>query len=191
MKLIAGLGNPGTEYEGTRHNTGFAVIDRIAAELSIPLDRRKFRGLYGIGESGGEKVLLLKPQTYMNLSGECVRPLMDYYRISAGDLLVIYDDMDLPVGTIRLREKGSSGGHNGMKSIIQCLGTQEFRRIRVGIGNRGIIPGPDYVLGKIRPQEKELYEKALDYAAEAAEASLGEPFEKVMSRCNGSVHEES
>ena len=134
MKLIFGLGNPGKKYEKTRHNIGFIALDRLAENLSLSFNRTKFNSMYAEGNIGSEKVILIKPQTFMNLSGESVQPWIDYYNLTEDDIVVIYDDMDLPVGKIRLRVKGSSGGHNGMKSIIQHLGTQEFNRIRVGVG---------------------------------------------------------
>ncbi len=134
MKLIFGLGNPGKKYENTRHNIGFIALDRLAENLGLTFNRTKFNAVYAEGNMGTEKVILVKPQTFMNLSGESVQPWVDYYDVTEEDIVVIYDDMDLPVGKIRLRVKGSSGGHNGMKSIIQHLGTQEFNRIRVGVG---------------------------------------------------------
>ena len=141
MKLIVGLGNPGKQYDKTRHNIGFDVIEKIAEKLNIKLDQAKFKGIYGIGHVEGEKVYLLKPLTYMNLSGESICALMDYFQIDIEDLLVIYDDLDLPVGRIRLRQRGSAGGHNGIKSTIAHVGTQEFNRIRVGI-NRPLMGCP-------------------------------------------------
>ena len=133
MKLIVGLGNPGKQFDRTRHNIGFEVLDYMSEYFQIPLDKSKFKGIYGVGIIAGEKVILLKPLTYMNLSGESIRPIMDYYNIGIEGLVVIYDDLDLPVGKIRLRQKGSSGGHNGIKSTIQHVGTEKFNRIRVGI----------------------------------------------------------
>ncbi len=155
MKIIIGLGNPGKQYEQTRHNIGFRSLIGCQVELSIPLDQSKFKGLYGIGFYKGEKVLLLKPLTYMNLSGESIRAVIDYYQIDLEDLLVIYDDLDLPVGKIRLRQKGSAGGHNGIKSTIAHLGTQEFNRIRIGIDRpQQGMNIPDYVLGRFREHEQ-------------------------------------
>lgn len=134
MKLIFGLGNPGNKYKKTKHNIGFIAIDQIAENLGLTFKQTKFKSLYAEGRLGSEKIILIKPQTFMNLSGESVQPWMDYYNLTGEDIVVIYDDMDLPVGKIRLRVKGSSGGHNGMKSIIHQLGTKEFNRIRAGIG---------------------------------------------------------
>ncbi|HLR91720.1 MAG TPA: aminoacyl-tRNA hydrolase [Atopostipes sp.] len=134
MKLIFGLGNPGTKYQNTKHNIGFIAVDRIAENLGLTFNQTKFKSLYAEGRIGTEKIVLIKPQTFMNLSGESVQPWMDYYNLTGEDIVIIYDDMDLPVGKIRLRAKGGHGGHNGMKSIIQHLGTKEFNRIRVGVG---------------------------------------------------------
>ena len=150
MYLIVGLGNPGKEYEFTRHNMGFNVIDKIIKDCGIKVSQSKFKGMYTQDSINGEKVLILKPQTYMNLSGESVAAFRNFYKIDNKDIIVIYDDIDLDEGTIRIRKKGSSGTHNGMKSVIQCLGTEEFTRVRVGIGkpreNEDIIK---YVIGTI------------------------------------------
>jgi len=134
MKIVFGLGNPGKKYEKSRHNIGFIAIDELAQNLGLTFKQTKFKSLYAEGRLGTEKIILVKPQTFMNLSGESVQPWIDYYNVSAEDMVVIYDDMDLPVGKIRLRTKGGAGGHNGMKSIVNQLGTKEFNRIRVGIG---------------------------------------------------------
>lgn len=185
MKLIAGLGNPGKQYEHTRHNIGFEVIDELSSRLGIPLNQSKFQGYYGIGMCKGQKVVLLKPLTYMNLSGESIRALMDYYHIQVENLVVIYDDLDLPVGKIRLRQKGSAGGHNGIKSAIAHLGTQEFNRIRIGIDRP--VPGmsvPDYVLGRFRKEELVTLESAVKKSASACEAWLEKPFLQVMNEYN-------
>jgi peptidyl-tRNA hydrolase, PTH1 family len=185
LKLIVGLGNPGKEYEFTRHNVGFMVIDELSSRLDIPLDRTKFKGLYGIGHVLGEKVILLKPLTYMNLSGECIRPLMDYYDINIDDMIVIYDDLDLPTGKIRLRAKGSSGGHNGIKSTIQHLGTQDFKRIRIGIDRpEAGMSVPDYVLSKFREEEMPDIKEAVKKSADACEKWLNSPFLQVMNEFN-------
>lgn len=185
MKLIVGLGNPGKQYEKTRHNIGFEVIDKLSERLSIPLDQAKFKGLYGIGHSHGEKVLLLKPLTYMNLSGESIRSIMDYYDIDLEDLIVIYDDMDLPVGKIRLRQKGSAGGHNGVKSTIAHIGSQQFNRIRVGINrptNGQSIT--DYVLGKFTKEEMAMIDEVILKCSQACESYLEQPFLQVMNDYN-------
>ena len=186
MKLIVGLGNPGKQYDQTRHNVGFEVIDELSNRLQIPLNQSKFKGLYGMGNHKGEKVLLLKPLTYMNLSGESISAVMDYYKIELEDLVVIYDDLDLPVGKIRLRQKGSPGGHNGIKSTVAHLGTQAFNRIRIGI-DRPHPPGisvPDYVLGRFRPEEQQPIKEAAEKSADACEAWLERPFLQVMNDYN-------
>ena len=161
MKLIAGLGNPGKEYENTRHNSGFCVMDAIAKELHVDITQKKFKTLICMTRIQGEQVLLMKPQTYMNNSGEAIIEAVKFYHIDVKDILIIYDDLDLPVGKIRLREKGSAGGQNGMKNIIAHLHTQEFKRIRVGIGKDSRVPVIDWVLGKIRKEDREDYEKAI------------------------------
>ena len=138
MKLIVGLGNPGTKYAGTRHNVGFSVIVGLADKYNIELSEKKHKAIYGRGMIEGEKVILAMPQTFMNLSGESVRELVDYYKCDPSDVIVAYDDIDLAVGKLRIREKGSAGGHNGIKSIIQHLGGQEFPRIKVGVGEKPV-----------------------------------------------------
>ncbi|MGG3468394.1 aminoacyl-tRNA hydrolase [Neobacillus pocheonensis] len=185
MKLIVGLGNPGKQYDKTRHNIGFEVIDALSNQMNIPLNQSKFKGLYGMGFCKGEKVILLKPLTYMNLSGESIRAVMDYYQIELEDLLVIYDDLDLPVGKIRLRQKGSPGGHNGIKSTVAHLGTQQFNRIRIGI-DRPVsgMSVPDYVLGRFRPDEFALTQEAVKKSSEACEVWLEKPFLQVMNEYN-------
>ncbi|MCU9594332.1 aminoacyl-tRNA hydrolase [Caldibacillus thermolactis] len=185
VKLIVGLGNPGKEYEETRHNIGFKVIDELSKELQIPLNESKFKGLYGKGNINGERVLLLKPMTYMNLSGEAVSALMNFYKISAEELLVIYDELDLPVGKIRLRYKGSAGGHNGIKSIIQHIGTQEFKRIRIGIDRpeRGKSIS-DYVLGKFNKEDIPIIEEMVQKSVKACEEWIDKPFLEVMNIYN-------
>lgn len=184
MKLIVGLGNPGREYEKTRHNSGFMVMDLIAQELHVDININKFKGLYTKTNVKGESVILLKPQTFMNLSGESVREVMDYFKIDKEDLLVIYDDLDLPVGKIRLRSKGSAGGQNGVKNIIQHLGSQEFNRIRVGIGKDNRMPVVDYVLGKVKKEELIDFEEALVDAKNAAIHSIINDFNITMSEYN-------
>ncbi|WP_096203248.1 aminoacyl-tRNA hydrolase [Bacillus sp. FJAT-45350] len=185
MKLIVGLGNPGDKYAHTRHNVGFDVIDYLADVLRIDLNQSKFKGIYGTGIINGEKVFLLKPLTYMNLSGESVKPLLDYFQIDIEDLVVVYDDLDLPVGKIRLRQKGSHGGHNGIRSLIAHFGTSEFKRIRVGVDRPQ--PGEsvaNYVLGTYRSDEKADIQTAIEQSAKACEAWLSEDFLKVMNKFN-------
>jgi peptidyl-tRNA hydrolase, PTH1 family len=185
MKLIVGLGNPGKQYDQTRHNIGFAVIDELVHRFHISLDQAKFKGIYGSTMVNGEKVFLLKPLTYMNLSGESIGPIMDYFQIDLEDLLVIYDDLDLPVGKIRLRQKGSAGGHNGIKSTISHLGTQQFNRIRVGINrpSNGMAI-TDYVLGRFANDEQEMIKLAVDRSADACEEWMKMPFLQVMNIYN-------
>lgn len=149
MKIIVGLGNPGTKYEKTRHNAGFLTIDALAHELGVNVSTKKFKALIAEVFVKGEKVVLVKPQTYMNLSGESVREVLKFYDADLEDFIVVSDDKDLEVGKIRIRTKGSSGGQNGIKNIIQHLGTQEFLRLKVGIGSNPLIPTVDYVMGKI------------------------------------------
>ncbi|GGE84633.1 aminoacyl-tRNA hydrolase [Priestia taiwanensis] len=185
MKLIVGLGNPGREYHDTRHNIGFMVIDELAEKWNIPLNQEKYKGVFGSGIVNGEKVILVKPLTYMNLSGECIRPLMDYYKVEIDDFVVIYDDLDLVPGKLRLRMKGSAGGHNGIKSTIAHLGTQEFNRIRVGIGRpvtgRTVV---DHVLGAFFQEETPDVKHSITQSVGACEAWLSTPFLQVMNTFN-------
>lgn len=185
MKLIVGLGNPGKKYENTRHNTGFAVIDRTLAKLNAELDKNKFNADYTMINRNGEKIYILKPLTYMNLSGEAVAPFMKYFGIEPEDLVVVHDDLDLPVGKIRLRQSGSCGGQNGMRNIIDLLGDSNIKRIRVGIGKDPLIPVVDYVLGKTKKEDLEVYNQALDKASDALIYWLDhDDFSKVMSNFN-------
>lgn len=186
MYLIAGLGNPGREYENTRHNAGFASIDRLAEKNHISIDMKKFQALCGTGYIGGQKVLLLKPQTYMNLSGESLRAACDFFKIDPEqELIVIYDDISLAPGQLRIRAKGSAGGHNGIKSIISHLGTQVFLRVKVGVGEKP--QGwdlADYVLGHFSKEEQQVMQESFDRAADAAAALLLEEVQQVMNEYN-------
>ena len=184
MKLIVGLGNPGKEYDMTRHNTGFYCLDVLSDEMNQSIDKEKFKGLYTKFKYKGEDVIFLKPQTYMNNSGESVAAVMQFFKIPVEDLLVIYDDMDMPVGKLRLRQKGSAGGHNGIKSIISHIGTQEFDRIRIGIGKDKLIPVVDWVLGKFPQEQQEDLNHALEQAAKAAKFSIKHSFSDTMNRYN-------
>ncbi|WP_019415345.1 aminoacyl-tRNA hydrolase [Paenisporosarcina sp. TG20] len=185
MKMIIGLGNPGKTYEHTRHNIGFEVIDELANRFNTTLSQMKFKGMYTIIHQPQGKILLVKPLTYMNLSGECIVPLMNYYDIKEEDIVVIYDDLDLVVGKIRLRQKGSAGGHNGIKSIIQHLGTQNFNRIRIGIDRPQTgMKIPDYVLSEFTKDEKPLINEVLNKSADACEQWLSLSFLDVMNRFN-------
>lgn len=185
MKLVIGLGNPGEKYKETRHNVGFMVIDQLAEKWQISLNETKFQAIFGSTQVNGEKVYLLKPLTYMNLSGEAVRPFIDYFKININDLVVIYDDLDLPVGKIRLRLKGGHGGHNGIKSLIAHLGTNEFKRIRIGIdrpqSSERVV---DYVLGKFRESDQIPLKNAIDKAQEACHYWLTHDFIDVMNKYN-------
>lgn len=155
MKLIVGLGNPGREYEKTRHNMGFMAIDAFADKYGLIFNKNKFDGLYAEGIIEGEKILLLKPQKYINLSGEVIREFINYYKISIDDVLIICDDMDLEIGTLKLRYKGSSAGHNGLKNIEANLKTQDYKRMKIGISRNKNYDVVDYVLGKISEEETE------------------------------------
>ncbi|MDS0525308.1 aminoacyl-tRNA hydrolase [Clostridium sp. SHJSY1] len=184
MFLIVGLGNPGREYENTRHNIGFDAIDVIAKRYNIEVSRIKFKGVYGEGFIGSEKVMLLKPTTYMNLSGESVREVMDFYKLSKEQVLVIYDDISLEVGRLRIREKGSAGGHNGIKSIISHLGTDVFSRIKIGVGQ------PDgnlvnHVLGNFSKEDRKYLDEVLSAVVSATDVIVHEDTKKAMNEFNG------
>ena len=186
MFIIAGLGNPTSQYEGTRHNVGFDVIDVLADKYNISVDGRKCRAYVGKGVIEGQKVLLVKPQTYMNLSGESIRGLVDYYKIDVEqELLIIYDDISLAPGQIRIRKKGSAGGHNGIKNIIANLGTDVFMRIKVGVGEKPKkYDLADYVLSRFSKAERELVEEGYEKAADAAGRILKGEVEAAMNEYN-------
>ena len=184
--LIVGLGNPGEKYERTRHNVGFLVVDTLAEELDIPVQKLKHRALTNTARVGGRKALLMKPVTYMNLSGEAVRPAADFYHVPPERVLVISDDTALPLGKLRLRKGGSAGGHNGLKSIIQHLGTDQFPRLRVGVGEK---PHPDYdmadwVLARLQGADWKTMEEAARRAAQAVECVLSQGMDAAMNRFN-------
>ena len=185
MYIIAGLGNPTKQYEGTRHNAGFRVIDRIAADYRISVDSKKFKALCGSGYIEGQKVLLLKPQTYMNLSGESIREAADFYKVEPEQIIIIFDDISLDVGQLRIRAKGSAGGHNGIKSIIAHLGSQDFQRIKVGVGEK---PSgwdlADYVLGKFGSEDLEKMDQAAKDASDAVRLMLTEDISSAMNQYN-------
>ena len=185
MKMIVGLGNPGKTYSRTRHNTGFLVLDLVLEELKLTLDKERCKALYCIYNHKGEKIIFVKPQTFMNLSGEAVRGLMDYYDVNVSDLIVIHDDLDLPVGKLRLRKSGSSGGQKGMGNIIDNLGTSEIKRIRVGIGNDKTVETVDYVLSRFHRDELKEFKDSINRAKDAVIYSLDHDFELVMSKYNG------
>ncbi len=185
MRLIVGLGNPGAKFNGTRHNVGFMVMDEILKSLNLQLDKEKFKALYTIMDHKGEKIAFMKPLTYMNLSGEAVGAFCRYYNIDIEDIVVIHDDLDLPVGKVRLRTKGSSGGQNGMGNIINLLGSKDIKRIRVGIANNKNIDTKDYVLGKVNKEDKEAFDQSLLKARDAILFYLDNPdFDLVMNRFN-------
>ena len=185
--LIVGLGNPGEKYENTRHNVGFQVVDTLAERQNAPIQKLKFKALTNLLTISGEKVLVMKPVTYMNLSGEAVRPAADFYKLPPERILVISDDVALAAGRLRIRAKGSAGGHNGLKSIIQHLGTDQFPRIRVGVGEK---PHPDYdladwVLGRPQGEDKKAIDAAVKRAADAVECILTQGLERGMGKFNG------
>ena len=185
--LLVCLGNPGDKYENTRHNVGFMVADELAERQRAPIQKLKFKALTNLFTISGEKVLVMKPVTYMNLSGEAVRPAADFYKIPPDHVLVVSDDTALPVGRLRIRRGGSAGGHNGLKSVIQHLGTDQFPRIRVGVGEK---PHPDYdmadwVLGHFQGEDKKAIDAAVKRAADAVECLIGEGIDRAMSRFNG------
>ena len=184
MKLIVGLGNPGKEYENTRHNMGFIVMDKLAKKLNIELDKKKFKAVYGVYRFNSEKIIIAKPQTFMNLSGEAVVSLMNFYDVKIEDIIVVHDDLDLPVGKLRIRHSGSSGGQKGMGNIIELLGSKDINRIRIGISNDKTIDTKDYVLGKLSAEEKKIIDEVTNKAVEALVYSLDHDFDVVMSKFN-------
>ena len=181
-----GLGNPGDQYENTRHNAGFRVVDELADRGDFPVQRLKFHALTNTAVIGGQGVLVMKPVTYMNLSGEAVGEAARFYKLPPDHVLVISDDVDLPLGKLRLRKGGSAGGHNGLKSIIQHLGTDQFPRLKVGVGGK---PHPDYdmadwVLGKLQGEDKKTMDEAARRAAQAVECLLSQGMDKAMNQYN-------
>lgn len=183
MKLIAGLGNPGKKYEATRHNIGFMVVDYLAHIWKLDFSKTKEKGLVAEGFYNGEKIFLVKPQTYMNLSGLCVGGLVNFYKIPVENVIVVYDDLDLDVGTIRIRPSGSSGGHKGMQSIIDHLKTNQILRVKVGIG-RNHDATIDHVLGVFEQEEWEIIKKVIPKAGEAVEKLLSGDIERAMNLYN-------
>lgn len=186
MKVIVGLGNPGMEYVGTRHNVGFETIDRLADACSIDVTQQKHKGSIGQGVIAGQKVLLVKPMTYMNNSGECVSAVVNFYKLSLEDVIVIYDDINLDVGRLRIKERGSAGGHNGMKSIIAHLKSEEFTRVRIGVGmkreGQNLV---NHVLSKFSKQQQEMIAEGMDDAVQAVELILSDGIAKAMNTFNG------
>lgn len=184
MKLIVGLGNYGVKYAATRHNVGFMVLDEVARKLNVLNFKQQFKAEVALITVKQEKVLLMKPLTYMNLSGEAVIAACNFYKIATEDILIIHDDLDLPVGKLRLRQKGSAGGQKGMGNIMQHLHTQELCRIKVGIGRNPLIPVVDYVLGKFSAEDQQVLNPIIDQASEAAIAFIQQDFAKVMNKFN-------
>ncbi|MBQ7255148.1 MAG: aminoacyl-tRNA hydrolase [Oscillospiraceae bacterium] len=185
--LIVGLGNPGSQYDRTRHNAGFLALDRLAEQLGAKVNRVRFRAMTAQATIGGEKVLLMKPQTFMNASGLSVQPAAAFYKIPPERILVLFDDISLPPGKVRIRAEGSAGGHNGLKSIISALGSQAFPRVKIGVGEK---PHPDYdlkdwVLSKPSAQESKLIDSALDHAVSAVEVILKDGCAAAASKFNG------
>ena len=185
MYLIVGLGNPEPEYSRTRHNMGFDTINKLASKYKIEMTREKFEGIYGNGIINNEKVILLKPQTYMNLSGKSIKQFINFYKISIENLLVIYDDMDIDIGKIKVRKQGSAGSHNGMKSIVNELQTTKFSRIRIGIGKpQNDYEKINYVIGKIEDKEYNQLEKGIDIAVEALGEFINNGIDNTMNKYN-------
>lgn len=188
MKAIIGLGNPGMKYAGTRHNIGFDAVTAIADKYNLSINNKKFKGVYADGHIAGEKVLLVQPQTFMNLSGECVREVADFYKLNPDEIIIICDDINLDVGRLRIRKKGSAGGHNGLKNIIAHLGTEEFPRIRVGVGEK--TEGwdlADYVLARFDKESEPVIREALANVVGAVETWLSEGIDAAMNRFNVSA----
>ncbi len=184
MKLIVGLGNPGKEYEKTRHNVGFMCIDKLSEYFGLELKSKKFSGLYTEFNFNGEKIFLLKPQKYMNLSGEVIRDFINFFKINIEDILVICDDLDTELGKYRLRYKGSCGGHNGLKNIEQNLSTKEYKRMRIGISDNENIDTKDYVLGKFTNDEIKLIQSVVDLVPNIINDYFNLPFDNLMNKYN-------
>jgi PTH1 family peptidyl-tRNA hydrolase len=189
--LLVGLGNPGREYRDTRHNVGFQAVDRLCASFGIKLTRLQSKALIGTGLWEGRKIVLAKPQTYMNLSGQAIASLLRFYKIPLSQLLVFHDDIDLPVGTVRIRPGGGSAGQRGLASTIQQLGTQDFPRLRIGVGRPpGQMQAADYVLQNFMPADQELIAVVLDRAVEAARTFVRDGLDKAMNQYNGVIPKE-
>ncbi len=187
MYLIVGLGNPDAKYLKTMHNMGFMAIDILASKLGVEFNKKGFKGVYAMTTIGGEKVILLKPLTYMNLSGNSVQEALSFYKIPHSNLLVMYDDLDINIGSVRIRAKGSSGTHNGMRDIVSKIGGEDFPRVRIGTkpvnDSRGII---DYVLSDIKKEDEEVFKKVLNKSADAGyDFASGKNIEEIMCKYNG------
>ena len=184
MKLIVGLGNPGKEYENTRHNMGFMSIDKFALNHNVKIDKSKFGGLYTDLTIKGEKVILLKPQEYINLSGEVIKKYVDFYKIDVSDILIISDDLDQDIGSLKLKYKGSSGGHNGLKNIEAHLHTNKYKRIKIGISNDKSVNTKDYVLGKISKENKKVLDEVTDKVVDILNDYFTLSFDNLMNKYN-------
>lgn len=184
MKLIVGLGNPGLEYHKTRHNVGFMVIDNYAEKRNISIDKCKFNGIYADIIVNGEKIIFLKPQSFINLSGEVIKKFMDFYKIPIENIFVIHDDLDIPLGKYKLKASGSSGGHNGLKNIESCLGSNHYQRLKIGISNNKAMDTKDYVLGKFSIQEEVLFSNILEVTTNIIDDFLMITFDEVMNKYN-------
>lgn len=184
MKLIVGLGNHGKEYENTRHNIGFMVLDKYAKKHNFDINKKKFNSLYQKISINNQDILFVKPTTFMNLSGEAVIKFVNYFKIKIEDILIIYDDLDLECGKIRLRDKGRSGGHNGIKNIISHLNTEQFKRLKIGISNNKMLDTKDYVLGHFNEEQKEKIECAMDISCDIIDDYLKMSFSKLTNKYN-------
>jgi len=191
MRLIAGLGNPGSEYDSTRHNVGFMAVDALAERLGVSVRKKAFNGLVGEAMVGDLKVILLKPQQYMNRSGHAIATAAGFYKIAPQDVMVVLDDLALPVGQLRLRAKGAAGGHNGLKDIIARLGTDAFARLRIGIGDAGGRDAADYVLSRFGADEKAAIEKAVAQSSEALLCWVQYGIDKAMNQYNARIDAET
>lgn len=189
MYIIVGLGNPGSKYDNTRHNVGFNVIDYLSSLYNIKVNKIKFKGLIGEGIIQGCKVVMVKPQTFMNLSGECIREVKSWYKVENDKIIIIYDDVSLNVGRLRIRDKGSAGGHNGIKSIIYHLNSDVFPRIKIGIGSPEHPNMAGYVLGKFNEEERDLINKSIERASDAAVVLMKAGVKETMNKFNGGVNE--
>ena len=185
MKVVVGLGNPGSRYAGTRHNVGFAVLERLATGPHVGRSQERFQALTVELVEGDNKVLLVQPQTFMNLSGRAVRQVMDFYQVPLTDLLVVCDDFNLPLGKLRIRARGTHGGHNGLRDIQNHLGTTDYPRLRIGVGAPAEGQAVDYVLGRFRPSEREVIDDALDRAVQAVVCWIRQDIQTCMNQYNG------
>lgn len=189
IKLVVGLGNPGKKYEKTRHNVGFMVLDKVAEKLNIPYWKERDNALYFDEFVGMYKVIFIKPQNYINLSGDVMIKFVKFFDVKTEDIIVVCDDLDTPIGGLRIKEKGSSAGHNGLKNIEQNLKTNEYKRIKLGISNNKEIDTKDYVLGKLSKSEQKIIDPIIDKAADAVISSLELSFQEVMSKYNTKIKE--